>query len=47
MLEIEKITKILEVFSTLTKSVQIEELLKLIIENATNVIEAEASSLLL
>ncbi|MFN3410994.1 MAG: sigma 54-interacting transcriptional regulator [Exilispira sp.] len=47
MLEIEKITKILEVFSTLTKSVQIEELLKLIIDNATNVIEAEASSLLL
>lgn len=47
MLDIEKITKILEVFSTLTKSVQIEELLKLIIENATNVIAAEASSLLL
>ncbi|HNV44180.1 MAG TPA: sigma 54-interacting transcriptional regulator, partial [Exilispira sp.] len=47
MIEIEKIAKILEIFSLLTSSIQIEDLLKLIIDNATNVIAAEASSLLL
>ena len=47
MIVLKKVKKLLEIINKLTKTTETEELLKYIIENATGVIEAEASSLLL
>lgn len=47
MVNLEKIKKILDIINLLASASEIDQLLQYIIENATSVIEAEASSLLL
>jgi len=47
MINIEKVKKILEILSLLSRNSNIEELLSGIINNASKVIDAEAASLLL
>ena len=47
MVDLEKIKKILTIINLLASANEIEQLLQYIIENATSVIDAEASSLLL